>query len=116
MSAGVAGCFVALACGIVVCLLVLGGALDVSVQIHIPPKLLRQAPDPFEDVLDVALMSNQDRPALSHLEAGQVHRKLQGLPTPHSRQPKYSIYTGKRYCLLTSTLYVCSGAELPMLT
>ena len=98
MSAGVAGCFGALACGIVVCLLVLGGALDVSVQVHIPPKFLRRAPDPFEDMLDVALMSNQDRLASSQFEEGQVHRKLQGLPISHSRQPKYSIYTGECHC------------------
>ena len=98
MSKRVSGCLLALVCGIAVTLLVLGGALDISVQLHIPPSFLRRNPAPYDTILNVEVKSKQEDHFLGPSDEVQTHRKLQGLQLSHSRQPKYSIYTGDSLC------------------
>ena len=98
MSKRVTGCLVALVCGIAVCLLMLGGALSISVQLHILPSFLSWNPAPYDTILDVEIKSKQEDHILGPSDEVQTHRKLQGLQFSHSRQPKYSIYTGDRLC------------------
>ena len=110
MSKSIAGCLLALGCAVSLCLLILGGALDVSLQLHIPPAFLRRSADPVDTVLDIE-MSRQENQVMALTDESQTHRKLQGLQLPHSRQPKYSIYTGEREArpcmcvLLLSSIY-----------
>ena len=117
MSKSIAGCLLALGCAVSLCLLILGGALDVSLQLHIPPAFLRRNPDPVNTVLEIE-MSRQENQFMALSDEAQTHRKLQGLQLSHSRQPKYSIYTGEREARLCmfALLMSSAGDECPAFT
>lgn len=83
-----------LAAAFAVCLLIFGGALDVTLEVHIPPAFLRRNPGAIENVLEIDIRK-QDRDTVDPYAEPERHRKLQGLQLSHSRQPKYSIYTGE---------------------
>lgn len=114
MSKSIAGCLLALGCAVSLCLLILGGALDVSLQLHIPPAFLRRNPDPVNTVLEIE-MSRQENQFMALSDEAQTHRKLQGLQLSHSRQPKYSIYTGEREArpCMFAPLMSSDGGECP---
>ena len=94
MPKKVSGCLIALAAAVAVCILILGGALDVSLDFHIPPAFLRRSTGAIDEVLEMNI-ERQERDTLDLYDEPQSHRKLQGLQLSHSRQPKYSIYTGE---------------------
>lgn len=89
-----AACLVALAAALAVCLLILGGALDVTIDVHIPPAYLRRDTGAAEKVLEIDIRK-QERDIVDPYDETYSHRKLQGMQLSHSRQPKYSIYTGE---------------------
>ena len=95
MSKKLTACIIGLAAALAVCLLILGGALDVSIEVHMPPAFLRRNPGDIEEVLGIDI-ERQEKDTVDPFAEPQTHRKLQGLQLSHSRQPKYSIYTGER--------------------
>ena len=94
MSKKVSGCLIALAAAVTVCILILGGALDVSLDFHIPPAFFRRSTGAIDEVLEMNI-DRQGWDTLDLYNNAYSHRKLQGLQLSHSRQPKYSIYTGE---------------------
>lgn len=92
MSKRVAACLVAL---VSFCVIVVSGAVDKYMHAHISSQLFEQTPDPLEGVLQIEANSDIEREIMDPSGEVQTHRKLQQLPLPHSRQPKYSIYTGR---------------------
>ena len=120
MSKTSAACLAALAAALAVCLLILGGALDVTIDVHIPPAFLRRNPGSAEKVLEIDFRRQEEDIDIAYDEP-HTHRKLQGMQLSHSRQPKYSIYTGK-YQLHFQSLYnmtimdKCSGMNTLIVT
>ena len=94
MSKTSAACLAALAAATAVCLLILGGALDITIDVHIPPAYLRRNTGATEKVFEIDIRK-EERDFVEPYEEPHTHRKLQGVQLSHSRQPKYSIYTGE---------------------
>ena len=94
MSKTSTACLAALGAALAVCLLILGGALDITIDVHIPPAYLRRNTGAIEKVVEIDFRK-QERDIVDPYDETHTHRKLQGMQLSHIRQAKYIIYTGK---------------------